>query len=173
MSRLRRQATWVGIVVALGLGCEKEPPERVATSARPPPTSPPAARSAATTAAREPSSAPAPSEAAARPEEVAAQHILVAYRGAKRAAKGVTRTKAQAKQAALEVLAKARQGEDFSDLAREHSDCPSKANRGNLGKFRRESMDPKFSEAAFRLKVGEISDVVETPFGYHIIKRNQ
>jgi hypothetical protein len=117
--------------------------------------------------------AEASAEPEAEPEAVAAQHVLIAYRGAKRAPKGVTRSKAAAKKLAEEVASKARGGEDFSALAAEYSDCPSKANRGNLGKFKRDAMDPKFADAAFKLAVGKTSDVVETPFGFHIIKRNQ
>ena len=65
-------------------------------------------------------------------------------------------------------------GTDFSELAQEYSDDPGgKTNRGNLGKFKREAMVKRFADAAFKLKVGEISEPVETEFGYHIIKRNQ
>jgi parvulin-like peptidyl-prolyl isomerase len=105
---------------------------------------------------------------------VAIQHVLVAYRGAKGAPKTVKRSKAEAKKLAEEVLAKARAGEDFSELASKYSDDPgSKGNRGNLGKRTRDVLVPPFADAAFRLEEGQISDVVETEFGFHIIKRNQ
>ncbi len=72
---------------------------------------------------------------------------------------------------AKEVLKKLKEGEDFSKLAKEYSICPSAQNGGDLGYFSRGRMAPLFEEAAFKLKVGEISDVVKTGFGYHIIKK--
>ena len=106
------------------------------------------------------------------PEEIAARHILIAYKGAERSE--AKRTKAEAKALAGEVLAKARgDGADFAGLAKKHSDGPSKEKGGDLGIFKKGAMAPAFEEAAFKLKVGEISDVVETPFGFHIIKRTK
>jgi parvulin-like peptidyl-prolyl isomerase len=118
---------------------------------------------------------PAPAPAAAEePDTVAAQHLLVAYKGAKGAAKTITRSKADAKKRAEEALAKARKGDDFSALVKAYSDEPGAVDRqGSLGKFKREAMVKPFADAAFKLKVGEISDVVETDFGFHVIKRNQ
>jgi len=108
------------------------------------------------------------------PESIAAQHVLVAYKGAEKAPKGVTRTKAEAKKRAEEVAAKAKAGADFSALVAEYSDDPAaKERQGSLGKFRREKMAKPFSDAAFALAVGESSGAVETPFGFHVIKRNQ
>jgi NIMA-interacting peptidyl-prolyl cis-trans isomerase 1 len=108
------------------------------------------------------------------PTEVAAQHILIAYRGAKNAPKGVSRTKAEAKKRAEEVLARAKAGEDFSSLVKAYSDDPGSVDRqGSVGKFKRDKMDKAFADAAFALRVDEVSGVVETPFGFHIIKRNQ
>jgi peptidyl-prolyl cis-trans isomerase NIMA-interacting 1 len=110
----------------------------------------------------------------APPEVVAAQHVLVAYKGAKGAPPKIARTKADAKKRAEEALAKARKGDDFSGLVKAYSDEPGAADRlGNLGKFKREAMAKPFADAAFALKVGEVSDVVETEFGFHVIKRNQ
>jgi peptidyl-prolyl cis-trans isomerase D len=71
---------------------------------------------------------------------------------------------------AEEVLAKARRGEDFATLAKEYSEGPTKSKGGDLGYFKRGQMTPPFEEAAFKLKKGEISDLVRTEFGYHIIK---
>ncbi|MBX3233883.1 MAG: peptidyl-prolyl cis-trans isomerase [Labilithrix sp.] len=116
-------------------------------------------------------SAPAP---ATPPDSVAAQHVLIAYKGAKGADAKVTRTKADAKKRAEEVLAKAKEGTDFSTLVAKYSEDPgSKTRQGSLGKFTREKMTKPFSDAAFALPVDGISDIVETDFGFHIIKRNQ
>lgn len=61
-------------------------------------------------------------------------------------------------------------GADFAELAREHSSCPSKAQGGSLGSFTRGRMVPEFEAAAFSQDVGQIGDVVETQFGYHLIR---
>ncbi len=76
----------------------------------------------------------------------------------------------QQRQKALDVLAMAREGQDFAQLAKEYSEGPSKAQGGDIGQFSRGQMVKSFEDAAFSLKINEISDVVKTPFGYHIIK---
>jgi len=106
------------------------------------------------------------------PDEVVASHVLVSYKGASRSK--VARTKDAARKLAEEVLEKAKaQGADFAELAKKHSDGPSKDKGGDLGAFKKGAMDPAFEKAVFKLKVGEISDIVETPFGFHIIKRTK
>jgi peptidyl-prolyl cis-trans isomerase SurA len=65
------------------------------------------------------------------------------------------------------------EGKDFAALAKEESDCPSATNGGDLGFFGPGTMIKEFEETAFALKVGEISKVVQTHFGYHIIKMEE
>jgi len=71
---------------------------------------------------------------------------------------------------ALEVLEQARGGDDFAELARTHSEGPTKDEGGQLGWFSAGEMVKPFEEAAFGMKPGEVSDPVRTEFGYHIIK---
>lgn len=85
---------------------------------------------------------------------IRASHILVK-----------TREKAE------EILEELKMGADFVKLAREHSECPSKKRGGDLGRFNKGKMVKSFERAAFALKKGQISDVVQTQFGYHIIRR--
>jgi peptidyl-prolyl cis-trans isomerase D len=77
---------------------------------------------------------------------------------------------AQAKERIESVLQKAQDGQDFAELAKQFSEGPSKDNGGHLGTFRREAMVKPFSDKAFAMKAGEISDPVKTQFGWHIIK---
>jgi peptidyl-prolyl cis-trans isomerase C len=100
------------------------------------------------------------------PEMVRARHILVAVKP-----NATEEEKKAALKKAEDILEKAKKGEDFAKLASEYSDDPgSKAKGGDLGFFTAGSMVGKFEQAAFTLKPGEISPVVETEFGYHIIK---
>jgi parvulin-like peptidyl-prolyl cis-trans isomerase-like protein len=111
--------------------------------------------------------------AAADSREITASHILIGYGGSSRARPTVSRTKQEARQRADELLAELRSGSDFAQLARAESDSPSAARGGDLGSFSAQRMEPTFSAAAFALGPGEISGVVETPFGFHIIKRTK
>ncbi len=107
------------------------------------------------------------------PDEIAAQHILISYKGAKNA-KAATRSKDEAKKLAQRLKDDAAKGTDFGELATKHSEDPaSSARLGSLGKFKRSEMVKAFSDAAFSLPVGGLSEVIETEFGFHVIKRNQ
>ena len=100
-----------------------------------------------------------------KPESARASHILI---GVDEKASAEDRKKAKEKAEAL--LKKVKAGEDFAALAKSDSTCPSASQGGDLGSFNRGQMVPPFEKAAFALKKGEVSGVVETQFGYHIIK---
>jgi hypothetical protein len=149
------------LLVGLTAGCNRAPAEPAATTA--------------TTAlpAPAPTAAPAPSPNAG-PATIGASHVLVMHRRSERVPPTVTRTPEEARARAEDVLRRARTGQDFSALAREFSDEPGAASSGgSLGTFGRGAMVPPFERAAFALGVGQISDIVETPFGFHVIKRTQ
>ncbi len=100
-----------------------------------------------------------------RPEGVEASHILVRSK-----ASDTDEQKAQAK-ARIDAAAKrAKAGEDFAALAKEYSEDSSASNGGALGVITRGQTVPAFENAAFSLAVGEVSDVIQTQFGYHLIK---
>lgn len=169
---------WLCAGVMLLAACDKPTDATTGAAATSASASAPAVTSAAPSAPPSASAAPDPSASAAATapvDAIIAQHVLVAYKGAKRAPKGVTRSKAEAKARAQEAAAKAHApGTPFEDVVKQYSDDAGTVDRlGSLGKFRRDAMDPAFSAAAFALKPGEISDPVETPFGFHVIKRTQ
>ncbi len=100
------------------------------------------------------------------PEMVKASHILIKV---DKSATADEKEKARGK--AADVLKRVKAGEDFAKLASEVSDDPgSKAKGGDLGYFARGRMVKPFEDASFSVKAGEISDIVETPFGFHIIR---
>jgi peptidyl-prolyl cis-trans isomerase D len=104
-------------------------------------------------------------EAYRRAKQVKARHIL--FELGEEAQKEIEE---KVRETAEAVLAKARKGEDFAELAAAYSSGPSKSKGGDLGYFEKGQMTPAFEEVAFNLKKGEISDLVRTPFGYHIIQ---
>ncbi len=105
-------------------------------------------------------------------QEMATSHILVSYKGAPQAAATVTRTKDEAKARASDLKKRLDAGEDFTTLAKTESDGTSRSQGGSLGTLRKSAMPaPSYAAAAFALnKKGQISSVVETPFGFHIIR---
>lgn len=100
------------------------------------------------------------------PEQVKASHILIKVEEGNDP--NLAKLKAKAK--AEDILKQIKAGADFAEMAKKYSSCPSAAQGGDLGFFSKEKMVKPFSDAAFAMKVGEISGVVETQFGYHIIK---
>ena len=76
----------------------------------------------------------------------------------------------KARKKAVPVLEMAKKGDDFAELAKKYSEGPTKTKGGDLGFVEKGTMVPAFEEAAFALKEGEISEIVRTSFGYHIIK---
>jgi protein-disulfide isomerase len=102
------------------------------------------------------------------------RHILIQYKGARGADAKVTRSKEEARALAEKLHARiVKEHVDLGQLARESSDCPSAAQGGELGRYTRGELVPEFEDALFALKSGEISGVVETPFGFHILQREQ
>ena len=117
------------------------------------------------------------------PARVRASHLLVKHAGSRRPSSWrdarITRSLADARaavrtqRAALAELRGAALREAFAARAREHSDCSSAKRGGDLQTFARGAMQPAFEEAAFALDVGELSDLVETQSGVHIILRTE
>jgi parvulin-like peptidyl-prolyl isomerase len=100
------------------------------------------------------------------PEEVRVRHILLTWKPL-----GTGDDRAAIRDQMSPILEKARGGADFAELARAHSQDAETAPRGgDTGFFRRGQMAPAFEEAAFALAPGEVSDMVETPFGVHVVR---
>ena len=100
------------------------------------------------------------------PEMVRASHILI-----KVSPSASAEEKKKAKEKAEDILKKIKSGQDFAKLAAEFSDDPgSKTKGGDLGFFEKGRMVKPFEDAAFSLKPGQVSGIIETQFGYHIIK---
>jgi peptidyl-prolyl cis-trans isomerase C len=100
-----------------------------------------------------------------RPDMIRARHILIRItQGAKQVEKDSAKARATA--ARERVVA----GEDFAAVATEVSEGPNASQGGDLGFFARDSMVPALANAAFALDIGEISDVIETQFGFHVVR---
>lgn len=155
-------------VIAMGCG-NPTPPMHPSTAAAPEQAAPgsPAAQCLATASATRTRT---PNE----PARVTVKHILVKYAGAERADPTVTRTRDMACMRAQEALEKLKSGTEFVDLVKEYSEEPGAASReGTVGAIERSDVVPPFADAAFELKAGEASDVVETGYGFHIILRTE
>ncbi len=100
---------------------------------------------------------------------VDAAHILISTQGITDPAQLAAKEKI-AKELREEIVSK--KGENFAEMAGLHSDCPSKAQGGDLGEFEKGQMVPEFETAAFGQEVGTVGECVKSKFGYHIIKVN-
>ena len=100
------------------------------------------------------------------PPEVRASHILIRVEPQSK-----PEVVAEKEKAAKAIADRVKKGEDFAKLAKELSEDPSaKENSGDLNFFAKEQMVPEFSDAAFKMKTGDISEPVRSQFGYHVIK---
>lgn len=147
-------------LLLLGLACSGEAPAPAQAPAAPTPVAAPAPAAPAAVVI------PSPSE-----NRFAARHILVTWQGSVGALPNVTRTREEARARIEEALAKVNAGGDFAELAKAYSDDATGPRGGDLGGFGRGEMVAPFEAALAALKVGEVSAVVETPFGFHVIKR--
>ncbi len=153
-------------LLALILACDSESPAPApapAPEAAPAPAPAPAAVDAAL-----PTGPRVPPAAGSR---LAASHILVAYAGAVGALPNVSRSRDEARQRAEEARTRVLAGEDFGRTAAAFSDDSSASKKGYLGGFNPGVMVQAFEDATRALQVGQVSTLVETPFGFHIIRR--
>ena len=101
-----------------------------------------------------------------KPDRANAQHILLEFKEDSKEDKSTMKSRL------MEIKTQIEEGADFADMATMHSDCPSgKSAGGSLGWFAKGMMVPNFDKAVFSMKNGELSDVIETTMGYHIVKK--
>lgn len=111
---------------------------------------------------------------ASQPSQIGARHVLVMHDESTSKPPALRRTRADALKRAQEALLKVRGGTAFEEVVKEYTDEPGGVERaGDLGVFDRNTMVKAFSDMAFALKVGEVSEIAETKFGFHIIKRTE
>jgi len=117
---------------------------------------------------------PDPTEEEQGPQSIGARHILIQFEGSSRVAEGVSRTRDEAIALAHQIVASARaEDADWMALHREYTDEPNSPEGGDLGIFEHGQMVPAFDRAAFRLEVDEVSEPIESEFGFHIIQRTR
>jgi peptidyl-prolyl cis-trans isomerase C len=108
-----------------------------------------------------------------QPEMVRASHILLSTRDSESNKELSDDQKAAKRKLAQELLKRARAGEDFAKLAKQYSEDPGSKDKGGEYQFPRGQMVPEFEAAAFSLKTNEVSEIITTQFGYHIIKLSE
>ncbi|HEX7477835.1 MAG TPA: peptidylprolyl isomerase [Polyangiales bacterium] len=99
------------------------------------------------------------------------RHVLIRFKGAKKAGPEIKRSADDAKKLAVKVQQELSQGADFASIVKKYSEDASKTRGGDIGEVGRGLLAPAFEDALFALKVGELSTVVETEFGFHVIQR--
>lgn len=154
MAHLRRPLlSTLGVIVLLALACGRAP-----------------------TSGAEPGSAAAavPPAASAEPRETkyAATEVLIAHVGAAGARSSVTRTEADAHTRAIEIWRRATAGESLEALAKEQSDGSEGPRGGAIGTYRTGTMIPAFEQAIAAIEVGAITAPFQTPFGWHVARRD-
>lgn len=107
------------------------------------------------------------------PDAITVSHILVKHADSKSPKAGVTRSRGEACLRAREAQKALQAGGDFKKLVGEYSDSPGVSGDGALGSVHRSDLEPAFGDAAFQLDRGQMSDVVETAFGFHVIVRTE
>jgi hypothetical protein len=107
------------------------------------------------------------------PASIEVSHILVKHRDSKSPKAGVERSRGEACLRAAEAQKKLLAGADFVKLVGDYSDSPGASGDGALGEVHRADLEPAFADAAFQLERGQMSDVVETAFGFHVIVRTK
>jgi hypothetical protein len=108
------------------------------------------------------------------PDSITVSHVLVKHTGSKNPPEGVTRSREDACLRAMEARDKLRGGADFEAVVKDYSDEPGAATRaGTLGAIKRSDVLPPFADAAFELDRAQLSDIVETEFGFHVILRTE
>ena len=155
---------WLGLGAGLVPGCGSSQPAAAD-----------ATQSSSESSAEQQCLAQANGEHARKPDEpvrVGLRHILVRHQGSTRADASVTRTRGAACLRALEALKALEAGTEWDDAVARFSDEKGAATRhGSLGSLTRDDLDPAFAAAAFELEADQLSYVVESPAGFHVILR--
>jgi len=174
---LPRAAVLAALLLSPALGCAKTENSKATVSGDS--TAPPAQETPVTTSGSQATPAPA-----TPPAHIQVQHILVGFAGSV-PGKNITRSREEARVLAYQILEKAKAGENFDALVRQHTDDQPPGIYGMSasgvapaqGEYSRDQMVPAFGNVGFAINVGEIGiadyDTAKSPFGWHIIKRLQ